>query len=150
MEGGRIAQVGTAEELYRRPASTFVASFLGKANILAGKVESGSDGRAMLVTPLGALPLPAMESRASAGTVQAVVRPETIRLSAPGDRPGTGGTVIGRTYLGDKVEYDVQLGAGKIHVVRSDPPEQELFAVGQAVSVIFPEAGVHLVSEASG
>ena len=48
MESGRIVQLDTAEALYRRPASAFVAGFIGRANLLRAIVESVSDGRATL------------------------------------------------------------------------------------------------------
>ncbi len=48
MQGGRIAQLGSAEDLYERPASRFVAEFIGESNLLEGRVES-ADGGAVFV-----------------------------------------------------------------------------------------------------
>ena len=48
MEAGRIVQLDSAEALYRRPASAFVAGFIGRANLLRAIVESVSQGRATL------------------------------------------------------------------------------------------------------
>ncbi|MGD9526730.1 ABC transporter ATP-binding protein [Pseudonocardia sp.] len=87
LRGGRIAQVGDPRELYARPATPWLASFLGEANLVPGR----GDGRTVR-TALGVLPCP---GGSPAGEVVAVVRPEQVRLVAPGT-PGTS-TVTVRT-----------------------------------------------------
>jgi iron(III) transport system ATP-binding protein len=78
MNHGRIEQVGTALEIYREPASPFVADFVGKVNVLSGRVETdGLHVGSMLLQCNGA----------PAGRVKAYLRPEDIvaRPIAPGD-----------------------------------------------------------------
>ena len=76
LDGGRISQAGTPEEVYERPANLFVAGFLGEANLLAAR-----DGA---VPALGA-------ATSGARTGTAVVRPEQLELTADASsgRPGT-------------------------------------------------------------
>src|SRR5216684_2110905 len=53
MREGRLEQVGTATDIYQRPASRFVATFLGASNLFDGKVERGSGGEALVTTAAG-------------------------------------------------------------------------------------------------
>jgi putative spermidine/putrescine transport system ATP-binding protein len=91
MDHGRVEQVGRPEEVYRRPATPFVARFLGRANFLPGVVV---DRRAGLVTVAvdGGLSVhaAARDGVAPGRRVQAVVRQESIRLVPGGDTPATG------------------------------------------------------------
>jgi spermidine/putrescine ABC transporter ATP-binding subunit len=146
MEAGQIAQIGTAEELYRRPASGFVAEFLGHANILRGTVQEVAADRVTLVMASGRLDL-LNDSRPETGTrVKAVIRPEAIRLAAANSvSQGFHGCIISRVYLGDKVEYNVQIGDDQLYVIQSNPPEYGLFEPGAAVSVLMPNDGVQLL-----
>ncbi len=92
MNAGRIAQVGTPHELYERPASRFVADFIGIANIL--HVKSGPG-------------------------LWLVLRPEKIALSAT--RPDTPyavqGTIVDIAYEGSRSLYRVSMGGGRVMMV---------------------------------
>ncbi len=107
MHGGGVAQLGTPEDLYRRPDSRFVAEFLGETNFLpalpraAGGVE----------TPFGPLPT---GQPPHAGTAMVSIRPEAVRLAPAGSAgDGGGGTLHGRlvetTYLGELAQHVVEL-----------------------------------------
>jgi putative spermidine/putrescine transport system ATP-binding protein len=93
---GRIEQTGTPAEIYERPASDFVAGFVGTSNLLTGEAAEQVVGRA--------------------GTFS--IRPEKIRVSkasADGDEPDHSaamGTVAGVVYLGDATRFLVDLDAG--------------------------------------
>lgn len=79
MEGGRIVQVGTPQEIYHQPASRFVASFVGIMNFLDTLVLSPTQVR------LNEQPLQ-LANRAAAGSkLQVAIRPEAITLSAPSE-----------------------------------------------------------------
>jgi putative spermidine/putrescine transport system ATP-binding protein len=102
---GRIEQVGSAEELYERPRSLFVAEFLGDSNVLRGKVTHSGGGR---------LELDCGDSRfvtagnAPEGTEAALVlRPERVTVLGVGEQPAPGhnavdGTVEDVIYLGGR------------------------------------------------
>jgi ABC-type Fe3+/spermidine/putrescine transport system ATPase subunit len=119
MEAGRVEQVGRPEEVYRRPATAFVARFLGRANFLAGTVaETGAeatvvalDGGGLSVT---AGPRPGLTP---GQPVRAVIRQEAIRLASP---PGVAGrpnhfaaTVVFHAFAGQAHHYVIQLGDGR-------------------------------------
>jgi putrescine transport system ATP-binding protein len=100
LERGRLAQVGPPTELYERPATRFVAAFLGAANLLEGR--AGPDGRVdcpaagCTLRPAAAPP---------AGPVALALRPERIRLLPPGAAPpaenGVGGRLRELAYRGE-------------------------------------------------
>ena len=98
MEKGRVLQIGTPDEIYRTPATRFVAAFIGRSNILPGR----ANGMAA-ETAFGQLPL----SRAANGAVQLAVRPEQIMLEPDPDGPAA---VVGREFRGHDQLYWVQEG----------------------------------------
>ena len=109
MRDGLVAQQATPAELYARPTTPWVASFVGDANLVGGR----ADGRSA-ATPLGTLPL----GTAADGDVQVLVRPEELTLDEPpaagnGDRvPDDAGGVLGRVahreFYGHDTVYLVQ------------------------------------------
>ena len=121
MDRGRVAQVGSPDEVYRRPASPLVARFVGDADLLPGT----SDGTAVH-TPLGRL---AVEGPApAAGPALAVVRPETVLLHADPRGPATVALV---TYYGHDQLVEVALDEGS--VVRARLGAERLFSPGERV-----------------
>lgn len=98
MNEGRIEQIGTAEDIYRRPSSRFVADFIGESNFLA--VECSNR---VVLTAGQQIPLPA-PGTASAGSATLMIRPESIRLrpTSPG-APALVGRVVKLSFLGSVV-----------------------------------------------
>ncbi|CUX81405.1 MAG: ABC-type iron(III) uptake system ATPase component FbpC [Roseibaca calidilacus] len=105
MEAGRIVQIGTPDEIYRYPVSAFVASFIGRSNILNGKADGME-----VATEFGKLPL----SRAANGAVMLSVRPEQIMLEAD---PDGSASVVGREFRGHDQLYWVQEGERCLQVI---------------------------------
>jgi putative spermidine/putrescine transport system ATP-binding protein len=92
---GRIEQVGTPAEVYERPATRFVAGFVGTSNLVGGATAAAITGHEELFT----------------------VRPEKIRLADPGtpiagDEQGADGRIRSVVYLGADTRYHVELAAG--------------------------------------
>ncbi|MBN9887904.1 ABC transporter ATP-binding protein [Salipiger abyssi] len=84
MNAGHIEQVGTGREIYSKPQSAFVASFVGESNELPGKVSRISDGMCTVDTPLGALSGRVGGDFRVGDAATLFVRPEQLRLAAPG------------------------------------------------------------------
>ncbi len=105
MKEGRIEQLGPPTEIYSRPATPFVAEFVGLTNRLAGTV-SGST-----VTVRGC-DLPLVDLSIPPGPVTALVRPEAVTLasSSDGESGPLTGTVIAVTFLGATSRVTVNLG----------------------------------------
>jgi iron(III) transport system ATP-binding protein len=123
MDKAVVVQEGTPRELYESPKTRFVADFMGDANVVEGQVRAG-------VLTLGGLSL---EVSRPDGPVQVAVRPHAVVLEQ-----GSGATVRRATYLGARLEYEVDSPFGALFVV-SHALNAPLTA-GDTVSVRF-EAG---------
>ena len=146
MNKGIIEQIGTAEELYRRPASVFVARFIGRSNLIEAVVTAVSPDRVDLTIAGQRYAVEGAGANVRPGqTVLANVRPEAIAIGAPGD--GLAGKVKSRTYLGEKMEYEVAVAGQTVQIVRFNPPPAERFAPNDAVSVRLPHEGVQLLAK---
>jgi spermidine/putrescine transport system ATP-binding protein len=110
MNGGRIEQLGPPAELYERPATAFVAGFLGASNLLAGSVE-GADAVRL---DDGTLVRASVNGRA--GEVAAGVRPEKITIGAGGGANELAGTVAETAYIGVATQVVVRTAAGTVQV----------------------------------
>ncbi|MBT9386757.1 ABC transporter ATP-binding protein [Pseudooceanicola sp. CBS1P-1] len=117
MAGGRVRQSGSAQDLYERPADAFVADFVGRSNVLEGRVEGGSfrmkDGTAL---PGTAVPTARYYT----------LRPEKIALTSPDQ--GVPGTLREVLYLGAQTEYTVLLGTTPVTVIRATPGPDDTLA----------------------
>jgi iron(III) transport system ATP-binding protein len=124
MNEGRLVQVGTPRTVYDRPASAFVADFVGASNFLAGTV-SGPGPEPALVgvdTDIGALCALAGDALAPGDRVVLVVRPEHVVLTetaAPGVNARLA-TVDQKVFLGDSVDFRVRIGE-RLLLARAHP-----------------------------
>ena len=118
MSQGRVVQEGTAQDLYHRPVNEFVATFVGRVNLLPARVVAIAGGTAT-VTLLGAtLHVPSPPSGMAAGDAcRVVVRPEAIDVVAPGPDV-LPATVVSHTFLGEKVEYELDCRGSSLNAVR--------------------------------
>jgi ABC-type Fe3+/spermidine/putrescine transport system ATPase subunit len=114
---GRLLQVGAPKGLYERPASRFVADFIGINNLVDGTVRGIDEGtrRLRVATAVGELTaLPDERFRAGDACV-VCVRPENVALDdgAPAEgRNAVRGKIAFAAYLGNTLRYDVDLGGG--------------------------------------
>ena len=108
MNHGRIEQYDMAHTLYRRPASRFVADFVGKSNIFSGAIEGSA-----FVTGEFRMALPPGTARP--GAAELVIRPEDIRLgTAVSGDVVLAGSVANSTYSGDRALYSIMLPGGRV------------------------------------
>jgi len=149
MNKGEIAQIGDAEELYRRPASLFVARFIGQANLIKARIARIADGQVELDIAGHRHCLAATEAGLHPGqAVTAVVRPEALTIVAADKLAGgLAGVISSCTYLGDKCEYAVDLGGTPLHITKPNPQPGDRLALGTLVAVQLPRAGVQLLPE---
>jgi len=125
MNNGLIAQVGTPKEIYGRPASEFVANFIGRTNLLRGVLRQSApaEGVARVGTDLGELVCFFPSALAAGKATALVVRPEHIAIRKADDAAPAqprlnllAGTVKRETYLGEIVEYLVAVRGGEMLV----------------------------------
>jgi ABC-type Fe3+/spermidine/putrescine transport system ATPase subunit len=147
MTAGAIEQVGRPREVYERPASRFVAGFVGVANLIEGVVESrDANGTAAVATSEGTLRASAPATLAAGSRVVVVVRPEHVELRVPGAADADGawpGTVVASAYAGDAVEHVVAVGPLEL---RARTEASRILASGTPVQVRLPPEHCLLVS----
>ncbi|MBB6017036.1 ABC transporter ATP-binding protein [Deinococcus radiopugnans] len=129
MRAGVVVQIGTPQDVYARPRTAFVASFLGRSNLLSGTVQAG-----VARTVLGQI---ALEGEAPPdGPVMVSVRPEHLAFAAEG--AGAEAVVLAREFRGHAVTYTLALGQQEVQLHDTG---QALHAEGQRVWVCAVRAG---------
>jgi len=116
MNAGRIEQVGAPTQVYEHPATPFVASFLGRTNVIAVEVRSDGAGTAAVI---GDARWP-LSARVAAGKASATLRPEKISFLLDGAGTGLPGTVRTRVFQGAHWLYQVDTPAGSLIVIRQN------------------------------
>ncbi len=123
MNAGRVEQIGTAEEIYTRPRTRFVAEFIGTCNFLPGQVVSvGPEWLRVRADDLEVAAAPGDPAPAPGARGTISVRPEVIRILEAGAAPPPGASLVeGRvreiTYLGAVRHYRVTLPSGRDLIV---------------------------------
>jgi iron(III) transport system ATP-binding protein len=112
MDEGHIVQVGPPDEIYRRPASSYVAGFIGETNLVDGRVGDGGKVEAATAF-LTATPTLGGWQPSPGERVVLSIRPEALEIGPAADGDLTG-QIIDRTYLGSSVQYAVRLGDGTV------------------------------------
>jgi len=148
MRDGVLEQIGSPLDLYERPRTRFVATFLGEANLFQGRVESGVAGKVMRAEDGQRIPLPGDAPESSA---EVVVRPEKITLYIdPQPVPALEGRIKAMTYTGPVIRYYVTLPAGGVVMV--DVPQVGRMPVPEGTRVWLtwaPENSVALAPAAT-
>jgi len=130
---GRLEQLGTPQELYERPATPFVASFIGRTNRLAGqargKVVEGAGWQLAIAEP-------------HHGAVEVMVRPHRMKLAqstvaSPEAVNRVKGNVVRCIYAGEVIQTDVDIGGQIITVEQPNAGSEVTPEPGQAVEVTF-------------
>ncbi len=135
MERGEVVQDGTAHELYYRPATEFVARFIGRTNLVAARVLSAGE------VDIEGVRVALATGRSAGAAVRLVVRPEMIDVTS-GAGPGR---IEQRTFLGEKTDYQVRLGTVVLQVSASDHYRRPPIEAGHAVQVRFHPEGIHIL-----
>jgi putative spermidine/putrescine transport system ATP-binding protein len=120
MAGGRVRQVGSAREIYEQPADTFVAGFIGQANMLRGRVRAVSGAEACVdAAGWGSLVARHRGDLRPGDAAVLVLRPEDLRLAAtaPPDGNAILGSIARVSYLGASIVIGVQAGGATLSVL---------------------------------
>jgi len=112
MNGGVVQQVGRPAQIYRRPANTFVASFIGTTNTLDRPVQR-SDGRLLVALAPGVTMdvTDAVDDTTVGSTLTASARPEAVRVANDGE-PGVPARIVDHIFLGSHVQVRAELEPG--------------------------------------
>ncbi len=136
MFAGQVAQLGTPQAVFERPASAQVAQFMGGTNLLRGWLEGG-----MLVTSLGRIRFPPTSYRSEVtGEVTGVIRPEYVELCR-GDAGNIIGCITKAVYRGGVTRYEVEVevqGEEMPQTLSAQMSASASLNVGERVSVTLP------------
>ncbi len=162
MRHGRIEQLGRPDELYERPATSFVASFLGVSNLLDGEVVGRAGEQVEVRLSDGTLVRAPEAATNGARSVRVGVRPEKLRAT-PGNGEGRAfdedtnaltGTVLDASYIGVSTQYIVQTSDGHKLTVYAQNLEtsgaNEGLADGQAVHLSWKPQHTFVIARADG
>ena len=157
MSNGVVEQVDIPENVYERPATTFVAGFIGVSNLMPGTVTAASGGRGTIRLDTGLEMEAGVNGIGSGERCHAVVRPEKLRISqaaagSGGDGlPGVDGVVQSSVYLGTATQIIVDLpGDVKMTVLVPNASEAErarLPGGGAPVRLSWEPDHMHVVRE---
>ena len=159
MNRGVVEQVSDPETVYERPATTFVAGFIGVSNLMPGEVISANGGGAQLRLDAG----PTVHTPHSGGAqpgerAHAVVRPEKLVLTIAGESAGDGPSVEGQVesslYLGTATQMVVKLGDETrmtVLVPNADAEaRRDLPVAGDGAKLSWSDENIHIVREGRG
>jgi iron(III) transport system ATP-binding protein len=145
---GAVQQIGAPREIYERPANLFVADFMGLVNRLPAILIEQAQGTARVrVGPHQLRATIGQDAAAGSGAVTLVIRPESIRLGdgAAGDNR-LAGTIADVTFLGNIIDYQVDIGGG---VLRVQGDRQTALEPGAQVALSVPVAECTVMRDAS-
>ena len=148
MQGGRVQQVGTPQDIYDRPCNRFVAGFIGEMNLLQavardGVADLGQAGHLALHDANFAAP-------ANGSSLTLAVRPERLRLAPTGNfKGGLNGHIVDRLYLGNDTTYLVQLAGQALCRVRmqNDNADDLDWQPGDTVCVQAAPGSLHRLTD---
>jgi spermidine/putrescine transport system ATP-binding protein len=146
MQGGRVLQVGSPQEIYERPASRFVADFIGESNVLEGRVVHTAGSHAVVqIGPLTTNVLSDSPLQINQ-RVTLALRPERIQLCSPGNGTWTG-LVEELLYAGKETQYRVRVSPEIVLTVSS--PGANGIAVGERVGLTWDPQSLRPLDEHS-
>jgi iron(III) transport system ATP-binding protein len=122
MENGRIVQQGDPQSIYLRPATRFVAEFIGSTNLLAGTLARAAGGEGLVEIPSAALRCTVPNGLAAGSKVLVSIRPEDVTLrrangaAAPEGHNRIAGRVVDRVFLGSLVDHVIAAAGAEMRV----------------------------------
>ena len=144
MNAGRIEQQGAPRDLYERPATPFLARFMGESNPARGQVRRIGPKRVRV--RLGSAEVELDDDTTAAGDASVAVRPEAIAVeTAPGPAGSLAGTIAKASYLGTHMEYSIDTEAGTLFA--TCPRVERPLAAGSVVALVLAPRGVILIDE---
>ena len=146
LDGGRIAQIGTPAQIYRRPGTRAVADFIGETNFLKGNIRSLDGDKALVETGEGTFEgfLGDPDWKPSPGDGVALgIRPESwVLQTVPASLNAVRGLIGESIYLGEVAQYRLQAAFHNLKILELNPhisgraPGQEFFAIASANDVV--------------
>ncbi|MBS0573810.1 MAG: ABC transporter ATP-binding protein [Proteobacteria bacterium] len=143
MSAGRIQQIGSARDIYTRPANRFVAGFIGESNFLPGKAEGG------VVTLRAGGRVECLGVDGRGGEVTVAVRPEQVRIVAAAEADALAATITNLVYFGTDTHCHMALSDGSEVVARLQSPAtgDAGLEIGAAVGLRFAPGAAQILGD---
>ena len=137
---GRIRQIDTPQQVYRRPADRFVASFIGEVSVFRGRLERLDSAAALVAVGAARVSVPAqpLGDLSTGAAVEMFIRPENLRPAQPGDAVIVEGTVAAQVYQGGHVDFHVDaapVASSRILMRLIGPDATGRWPVGSRIAV---------------
>ncbi|MCT4333174.1 ABC transporter ATP-binding protein [Paracoccus sp. YLB-12] len=142
MKNAEIAQAGTPHDLYERPASAFIADFIGDANLIDAEIIGSGQTKRIRVDGIDHKLV--MQTTLT-GAVKLVLRPHQIALSATPRTDSIPAEVSYAAYLGNHIQYSLTSNVGEIFAIL--PPLETPFRRGDNLFVSWRSEDIRLVSQ---
>jgi ABC-type Fe3+/spermidine/putrescine transport system ATPase subunit len=148
MNTGKIVQIGTAEDLYFYPGSEFVAKFIGKINTIPAEVLAAGGDRVTLRVFQSTYQLDNVPVQVQPGQqLNVFVRPELVKLDKDVGKGQFKGMVKERTFLGEKVDYILDIDGHQLSATSYDPFQHETFSLNQELGVYLNEKSIKILTQ---
>jgi spermidine/putrescine ABC transporter ATP-binding subunit len=149
MSNGKIEQVGTPVEIYERPATSFVADFIGSSNLLSGEIVDNAMDRTSVRTQSGILLQTSPPIAGASGSqVTAMIRPENIQIvtenSGDCDNP-LSGTIEEKTFLGQDLHLKLRINEAQTLTVVLGGRAARAYSVGDRLNASVARSHVYLI-----
>jgi iron(III) transport system ATP-binding protein len=146
MSMGHVEQIGDPRAVYTSPANTFVATFMGDANLLPGALLKADQNKGTIQTSAGIFTARlAGRPPAKDSACFCMIRPEKLRLSGPAEN-NFKATVTGSVFSGETELYILRTGDAEIRLLALNPSSK--LTQGQAVNLYFDSVDALILSDA--
>lgn len=144
MNKGKIEQVGTPQEIYQRPATEFIADFIGTANFADGVVNEIKDGCVWVNMLDSITKIPVLDSSGfqTGEKVRVVIRPESITV---GDTGRYKGRIVLSTFMGNVQEYTIKSADTMLFVETSNPGAKKIYTENDDIMFDIEEESMHIL-----
>ena len=142
MSRGHMEQMGSPRDVYYKPASRFVADFIGEANFIPVKLEKKHDGKADIDVFGAQLTVLDYSKAEEGGEATLVIRPEAVKLADTGQ---IGGEVSLSTFMGAYQYYRLLVGGQEIQITDYNPVNRKIYEFGDKAFLDFDPSGVYIL-----
>lgn len=145
MKDGVIQHVGTPKEIYQRPKNIFVATFIGRSNLIRAEAKSDGSSNWLVFSNGHRLKIDTLSGGACPKKVIVCVRPEEFKVSKSGE--GLKGTVTDSIFLGLNTHYSVKLETGDEIEVIQESTMSEILPTGSEVTLAMNASKINVFSD---
>lgn len=146
MNHGKIVQIDSAEKLYYKPNSEFVSKFIGRVNTLPAEIleVNGNNISLKVFNQNYKIPKSVNPNLQKNQRVEIFIRPEFVNLSKEIQEGQIKGKIIEKTFLGEKVEFILDVNGNKLNVTSYEPMVGQTYNVDEYLGVLLDERFMHI------